>query len=136
MTTSNETPSKKPVSREGQANPFVNPLNSQQKKMIALSSILGSIANNLDGRMELYRASKAALKVDSRAVSGIGRSLAGSFKRCDGSNLPGVVRIRPKRVKAPRPSAMPGGRPGRAVRWYWVNAGLRPNLLPLRHDLS
>ena len=34
-----------------------------------MTSILGSIANNLDGRMELYRASKAALNSFSRSFA-------------------------------------------------------------------
>ncbi len=53
-----------------------------------MTSILGSIANNLDGRMELYRASKAML--NSLARSFAARHVAAGFTIL--SLHPGVVR--------------------------------------------
>ena len=53
-----------------------------------MTSILGSIANNLDGRMELYRASKAALNSFSRSFAA--RHAAEGFTVL--SLHPGVVR--------------------------------------------
>lgn len=53
-----------------------------------MTSILGSIANNLDGRMELYRASKAALNSLSRSFAA--RHAAEGFTVL--SLHPGVVR--------------------------------------------
>lgn len=53
-----------------------------------MTSVLGSIANNLDGRMELYRASKAALNSLSRSFAA--RHAAAGFTVL--SLHPGVVR--------------------------------------------
>lgn len=53
-----------------------------------MTSILGSVANNQDGRMELYRASKAALNSLSRSFAA--RHMASGFTVL--SLHPGVVR--------------------------------------------
>ena len=64
------------------------PLAAPGATIAFMTSILGSVANNLDGRMELYRASKAALNSLTRSFAA--RHAAAGFTVL--SLHPGVVR--------------------------------------------